>query len=255
MISSKFPFSRALVTGASSGIGRELARHLARGGVRVAIAARRKPELDSLAEEMISAGGDAVVLPADLRLPTESIRVVEEGVRIMGWLDLVVANAGVGNPAIVTELSWGEIEQILMVNTVSSIALIRAALPGMIRRRAGYIAGISSLASYRGIPGNAAYSSSKAALSTFLEGVRVETRRSGIAVIDVHPGYVRTPLTARRKGAMPFIMDAEHAARRIISAIVRKKPVYNFPWQMALLMRMVRVLPPGLFDRLASTTL
>lgn len=252
MASPSYPFSTALITGASSGIGRELALQLARGGVRVAVTARRRVELDQLAEEIQRLGQEAVVLPADLSQPAEAFRVVGEAERALGRLDLLIANAGVGKAAYVANLPWMEIEQMLMVNAIGAIALIRAALPGMLRQGSGYIVGISSLASYRGLPANAAYSSSKAALSTFLESVRVETRDQGIAIIDIHPGYIRTPMTAPNKGPMPFLMDVDRAARLILNAIVRKKPIYDFPWPMKWLLRLARIMPAALYDRIMA---
>lgn len=248
----QFPFSTALVTGCSSGIGMELARKLALGGVRVAASARRIKELHDLSEEAKERGGEILPVPADLSRPEEAIRVVGASEKALGALDLVIANAGIGKTGRVADLQWEDIRQILLVNSIGAVALVRAALPGMLRRRSGYIAGISSLASYRGFPTSAAYSASKAALSVFLESLRAELRPQGISVTDIHPGYVRTPMTAANRRPMPFLIDAESAARLILRAIVRKKAVYNFPWQMALLLRLVRMLPPGLFDRFTA---
>lgn len=80
----------------------------------------------------------------------------------------------------------------------------------------------------------------------------MEARAHRIAVIDIHPGFIRTPMNAANKGSMPFLMDVDHAARLILRAIVRKKAVYDFPWQMALLMRFARILPPAIYDRIMS---
>ena len=239
-----------LITGASSGIGKALARRLAAGGVEVALVARRRPEMESLAEEIRDAGGKAVVLPADLRQPEESRRVVTEAEQRFGRLDLLVANAGIGSDGPVTEVTWEKLSDTMMVNALAPMAAIHAALPGMLQRRFGYIAGISSLASYRGLPRSGAYSCSKAALSTFLESVRIDIRGSGVSVTDIHPGFIRTPMTSRHEFIMPFLMEADRAAGIILDAIVRRKPVCNFPWQMALVLRLVRALPPSLFDRL-----
>lgn len=247
-----FPFSTALVTGASSGIGHELARQLGSGGVPVAVVARRQAELEALAAEITRFGGSALVLPADLRRPEEALRVVGEAEKSLGRLDLVIASAGIGSDGPVTEIAWEQIYDTMMVNTLAPMATIHAALPGMLQRKFGYIAGISSLASYRGLPGSGAYSSSKAALSTFLETVRVDTRGLGISVTDIHPGYIRTPMTARHKVKLPFLMDVDKAVGRILNAIVREKAVYNFPWQMALVLRLARILPPAIFDRIVT---
>lgn len=247
-----YPFSTALVTGASSGIGRELAQQLGSGGVRVALVARRQPELALLAEEVERSGGKAIVLPADLRQPEEALRAVAEAEEGLGRLDLVIVNAGIGSEGPVHEVAWERIYETIMVNTLAPMVTIRAALPGMLKRKSGYIAGISSLASYRGLPGSGAYSSSKAALSTFLESLRVDTRGLGISVTDIHPGFIRTAMTAKHKVKLPFLMEVDRAAHLILRAIVRKKPVYNFPWQMALLLLLARTLPPALYDRIVT---
>src|SRR5262249_33957738 len=118
MKSSSYPFSTALVTGASSGIGRALALTLAQGDVRVALTARRQAELDALAQEIGRDGGGAVVVPGDLSRPAEAFRVVAEAEKALGRLDLVVANAGVGKAGYLVNLSWEDIEQIMMVNTI-----------------------------------------------------------------------------------------------------------------------------------------
>jgi len=247
------PFSSALVTGGSSGIGRALALQLSRHGVRVAAVARRKDQLDRLAEEAGRAGGGCRGLAADLRLPSECFRVVEEAERTLGGLDLVIANAGVGGRGLlVAQTPWDQLAEIVEVNTLGSMALVRAALPGMISRRSGTIAGISSLASYRGFPGGAAYSCSKAALSAFLEAVRVENRGNGITVVDIHPGFVRTAMTAVPGRRLPFLLDADPAAALILKAIIDRKPVFNFPWQTSLILRMIRLMPPLVYDRFAA---
>jgi short-subunit dehydrogenase len=248
---SEFPFSTGLVTGASSGLGRALAMELGRRGVRLALVARREEELASLSLQIKEKGGNAIVLPADLSDPEEAFRVVADSERALGQLDLVIANAGVGRNEYVIELPWLEIEQTFMVNTFGAIALVKAVLPSMIRRHRGYIAGISSLASYLAIPGCAHYSGSKAALSAFLASVRIETYGQGVSIVDVHPGFIRTPMTAANKECMPFLMEPEKAARLILRAIRRKRPVYNFPWQMSVCVRLFRILPLSLRDRLA----
>jgi short-subunit dehydrogenase len=250
-MSARLPFQTALVTGASSGIGRALALRLGHGGVAVALVARRLAELQEAARAIEASGGRALVLGADLALPEEAMRVAREAEASLGRIDLLVLNAGIGRNAPLEALAWEEIEATVRVNLLGAMALVRALLPGMLERRSGTIAGISSIASYRGLPGSAHYSASKAALSTFLESVRVESRPSGVAVVDIHPGYVDTPMT-RNRTRRPFVMDAESAVDRILDAIVRKKRVYDFPWQMALLLRVLRLLPAALFDRLLA---
>ena len=248
-----FPFNTALVTGASSGIGREVSRQLGRAGVWVAAVARRQAELETLAGEISRAGSQAFVFPADLSRPEEALRVAADAEKALGRIDLLLANAGIGSHESLARATWETIQRTMMVNSLSAMALIHSALPGMRRRKFGYIAGVSSLASYLGLPGSVAYSASKAALSVFLESVRIETRGQGIFVTDIHPGFVRTGMTAGSTTPLPFLMDAERAAGLILRAIVKKKRVYNFPWQMALLSRIGRILPPAILDPILAS--
>jgi len=246
---TSFPYETALVTGASSGLGLVLSRLLGAGGVRIAVAARRRAELDRLAGEIAAAGGTAVVLPADLAHPREARRVVAEAQARLGNIDLVIANAGIGGTGALVDLPWEQLEQTMMVNAVASIALVHSALPAMVARQRGWVAGISSLASYRGLNNGGCYPASKAALSTFLETARVEMRPHGVSVTDIHPGFIRTPLTDRHQRRLPFLLEPDHAAGLILRAIVQRRAVYAFPWQMALLLRIVRRLPAGIYDR------
>jgi short-subunit dehydrogenase len=114
--------------------------------------------------------------------------------------------------------------------------------------RRGTLAGIASVAGFRGLPGASAYSASKAAAITYLEGLRVELRGSGIAVVTICPGYIATPMTARNPYRMPFLLDADRAARLIARAIAQRKRFYVLPWQMALIGRVLRWLPRPVYD-------
>jgi len=114
----------------------------------------------------------------------------------------------------------------------------------------GKLVGIASVAGYRGLPGAAAYSASKAAAIAYLESLRVELRESGIKVITVCPGYVSSPMTSGNPYPMPFIISADDAASKIVSIIERGKQFAVIPWQMAFIARVLRVLPNWLYDRL-----
>jgi len=116
----------------------------------------------------------------------------------------------------------------------------------------GALVGIASVAGYRGLPGAAAYSASKAAVISYLESLRVELRASGVRVITICPGYIATPMTAHNPYPMPFIMSADEAARRIIAIIARGKSFAVIPWQMALVARLLRAMPNWLYDRILA---
>ncbi len=104
------------------------------------------------------------------------------------------------------------------------------------------------------MPKSGAYSASKAAVSTFFESLRVDLRKSGIAVTTIHPGFIRTPMTAGRKTKLPFLMEVEPAARLIVRAVERRARTYAFPWQLASVVRLMKYIPDVLYDRLASNT-
>jgi short-subunit dehydrogenase len=243
-----------LITGASSGIGRALAIELGKRGARLGLTARRALELSKVAEEVSRAGGQALALPADVR-SAEEINLVAERVREKwGRVDVLIANAGMSTTTAGTQLNAGEAGDVITINVIGVVNSVASVLPDMVKRGDGQLVAISSLASYRGLPKSGAYSASKAAVSTFFESLRVDLRRSGIAVTVIHPGFIRTPMTANRKKKLPFLLEADDAACRIIRAVERRARTYAFPWQLASLVRVLRHMPSALYDRLASNT-
>ena len=173
----------------------------------------------------------------------------------LGPVDLLVANAGVGISTPARNFSGESFDRMLRVNLSSVGYSIEAVLPSMIQRRRGQIVGISSLAAFRGFPGSAGYCASKAGLTALLEGLRPELRRLGIAVTTVHPGYVRTPMTAGQSNLQPLIMDVEPAVRIILRGIAARRSKIDFPWRMAAFLGLVRLLPDAVYDRLAARLL
>lgn len=241
----------AFITGASSGIGAALAKLLASRGVTVALAARRETTLHDLAKSIEQAGGTASVHAVDVSDPKAAVAAVQAADDQHDGLDLVIANAGVGSGEWSGRLTWEDCADILAVNVVGATATLVAALPGMVERGRGHLVGVSSIASYRGLPKFAAYSGSKAYLSTFLEGLRVDLRSTGVSVTDIRPGYVRTEMTAENR-KMPFVLEAEDAAKRICNAIDRRKAVLTFPLPMAAAAHTMSALPNFLFDRIMA---
>lgn len=242
----------AVITGASSGLGAEMARQLAASGVPVGLIARRGDLLNALAARIAEAGGTALVAVADVADPNATRDAIASIAARLGPIDLLIANAGVARPSSASDFSAAEFERMLRVNLLGASYAIEAVLPGMLARGRGHLVGISSLAAYRGLPGSAGYSASKAALSTLLEGFRVELRGTGIAVTTVHPGYVRTEMTADNDFAMPFLMEVEPAARIILRGIAARRAEVNFPWPLARFLGFARYWPNALYDRAAG---
>jgi short-subunit dehydrogenase len=120
----------------------------------------------------------------------------------------------------------------------------------MLQRRSGHVAAVSSLAAFKGMPGESAYCASKAAVNAFMEGLRIQLLGSGVAVTTICPGFVKSEMTASHRFHMPFLLDTDVAARRICRALERKKKVFSFPWQTAFLMKLTRWLPDRLLARM-----
>jgi short-subunit dehydrogenase len=236
----------AVITGASSGIGWELARELARQQCRVGLIARRQDRLEALADEIRARGGTAELAAADLGDREQTLKAFGHLRERLGPADLMIANAGVGAPTQLQPMNVPQIEAMFRVNLLGVVYSVEAVLPEMLQRGRGHLAAVSSLGAYKGLPGESAYCASKAAVNTYMEGLRIQLRRRGIAVTTICPGFIKTPMTDVHDFKMPWLLEADEAARRIVRALARKRKVYNFPWQMALLMKLTRWVPDWL---------
>jgi short-subunit dehydrogenase len=241
-VGASFANQVAVLTGASSGIGWALAKALAVDGCRVGLIARRADRLDALASEITQAGGTAAVAAADVADRGQTLAAVETLRGQIGPVDLLIANAGIGVPTFLEPMNVPDLERMFRVNLFGVMHAIEAVLPEMLRRGRGHLAGVSSLAAYKGLPGMSAYCASKAALNIYLEGLRIQLRPRGVAVTTISPGFVRTPMTAHNP-KMPWLLESDDAARRIVRALRRRPAVYNFPWTTTLLMMLTAWLP------------
>jgi short-subunit dehydrogenase len=238
-----------VVTGASSGIGLALSLALAGKGCKVGLLARRQDLLDTLSKQIRDAGGTAAFAAADIGDRQQTTQAIGDLRDQLGPIDLLVANAGVGFPTLLNPVNTADVETTFRVNVLGVVYAIEAVLPEMLSRKKGHLAAVSSLASYKGLPGESAYCASKAAVNVYMEGLRIQLRKRGIAVTTVCPGFVRTPMTAPNKFHMPWLLEADDAAKRIVRALERRSKVYNFPWQLGLLMKLTRWLPDWLVAR------
>lgn len=238
----------AVVTGASSGIGWELARQLAAEGCKVGLIARREAPLRELSAKIAGEGGNAAVAVADVG-SREQVEAAFGEIRArLGSVDLVIANAGVGRPTLHSPVNIADVEETFRINTLGVVYALSAALPEMLARKSGHLVAVSSLAGYRGLPAESAYCASKAAVNVYLDGLRIHLRGTGVRVTTICPGFVTTPMTATNKFPMPQLMTAEYAARRMIRAIKLGRKVYNFPWLLHLLVKLSRWLPDGVIN-------
>jgi short-subunit dehydrogenase len=239
----------AVITGASSGIGWELAKILSAQACKVGLIARRKENLEVLSEQIRQTGATAAVASADVSDREQIHAAVAEIRRTLGPVDLLIANAGVGMPTLLSPVNIADVEKMIRVNLLGTIYTVEAVLPEMLERRQGHLAAISSLGAYKGLPGESGYCASKAAVNCYMEGLRIHLQDKGIAVTTICPGFIRTPMTAVNKFHMPWLLEPDEAARRIVRALARRRKVYNFPWQMNLLMKLTRWMPDWIMAR------
>lgn len=239
-----------VITGASSGLGAALARHYAGSGAQVGLIARRGAELEQLAQEF---PGRCAVQIADVRDSSAMRQAAGALIARHGLPDLVIANAGI-SMGTRTELPEDEqvFRDIFDINLIGMVNTFQPYIAAMRERGHGVLVGIASVAGYRGLPGATAYSASKAAAIAYLEGLRVELRGSGIAVITVCPGYIATAMTAGNPYRMPFIISVETAAEKIVAVIASRKTFAVLPWPMAIVARLMHVLPRWIYDPLAA---
>jgi NAD(P)-dependent dehydrogenase (short-subunit alcohol dehydrogenase family) len=241
-------WSRAIVVGASSGIGAALARRLGRAGCRVALVARREAELTRLAEE-IGGDGAARPYPHDVTRYADVPGLFQAVCRDLGGLDLVVYAAGVMPRIGEDEYSFAKDCETIEVNVLGAVAWLNEAAERFARARAGTIVGLSSVAGDRGRRGYPVYCASKAALDTYLESLRNRLGRWGVRVVTVKPGPVATPMTAGL-GRLPFLISADEAAARILAAAGRGTRTVYVPARWRPILFVLRHIPSPLFERL-----
>jgi NAD(P)-dependent dehydrogenase (short-subunit alcohol dehydrogenase family) len=241
----------AFITGASSGIGRHLALELKLHFHEVVLVARRQEALEAVAEEIRLWGGNPLIAPCDVRDKEQVNRAVAETLRQFTRIDLAILSAGIGDTTDAANFDAAAFARLVETNLMGVAYCLEALIPVMRQQGGGTIAVLSSLAADRGMPGSSGYCATKAALTSLCDGMRAELARNHIRLVTIEPGYVRTPMTARNK-RMPFLMEADEAARLILRRINRGDSVIRFPLPASLFMRLMRALPVRLFDALAG---
>lgn len=241
---------RVFLTGASSGIGAALARQYSAAGAVVGLAARRLERLAAVAEELPAAHSCYPLDVAD----AEALRAAAaDFIAQWGCPDVVIANAGVSVGTLTEEAGdLPAFRRVFEINVMGVVQTFQPFISAMKARGSGRLVGIASVAGIRGIAGAGAYSASKAAAIAYLEALRVELRDSGVKVVTIAPGYIATPMTARNRYPMPFLMPVDAAARRFIRVIERGASYSVIPWQMGIVAKLLRLLPNPLFDALSA---
>lgn len=238
------------ITGASSGIGQALAWRYHQAGWRLALAARRAAEMAQWARQQGIPTDRCALYQADVADTDSIVAAAQDCMARQGLPDVVIANAGISvgmDTAVRADLDV--MARVLATNTVGLAATFHPFVGPMAQRRSGALVGIASVAGIRGLPGHGAYCASKAAAISYCESLRGELRGSGVKVVTICPGYIATPLTARNRFPMPFLMTADAFADRAFRAIEAGASFKVIPWQMGVAAKLLRVLPNALLDR------
>ncbi|MEQ1600194.1 MAG: SDR family oxidoreductase [Methylophilaceae bacterium] len=246
---------KIFITGASSGIGAALAEHYANLGATLGLVARRGEMLEALKTKLNTPVALYVV---DVSDAVALQQAAQDFMQRFGAPDIVIANAGV-SAGTLTECKEDlpafrkimEINVLGMVNTFQPFIAAMATQAINLKDKPKLV-GISSVAGIRGLPGSGAYSASKAAAINYLESLRVEMRSLNIAVITIAPGYIKTPMTDINAFYMPFLMEADVAARKMAAAIHNNRRYVVIPWQMGILGKLIQFMPRVLWDWIMS---
>jgi NADP-dependent 3-hydroxy acid dehydrogenase YdfG len=240
----------AWVTGASSGIGREVAAQLAAAGWTVAISARREAELASLAALH---PGKMIVMPLDI---TDGPAVAEAVAKIEAQagrpIVRAVLNAGTYLRDTAPDFDPKKFKVQMDVNLFGTSACLAAIMPNMLAAKRGQIGIVGSLAGLSGLPGAVTYSSTKAALLAMAQSLKFDFARAGLTISYIAPGFVKTPLTAKNEFPMPFLMAVEDAARTILKGLNAGTFLIAFPGRLAWPLRLLRILPAPVYFWLMS---
>ncbi|MDD9908066.1 MAG: SDR family NAD(P)-dependent oxidoreductase [Ahrensia sp.] len=243
MSSQSAPWRTVWISGASSGLGEHVARLLAQQGCHVAISARSEDKLNAIA-----AGNNNIsVWPLDVTDAAACKETAHAIEAAHGTIDLALFSAGAWFQSSVEELRVENYQKTFDVNVMGVVHCVDGVLPQMLARGGGHIAWVSSVAGYGGLPLSGSYSASKSALICLAETMKPELDAKGVTLSVVNPGFVKTDMTASNKFPMPFLMEVEDAAHKMVEGLKRKKFEVAFPWQLVTILKVLNLLPYWLY--------
>ncbi len=250
------------ITGASSGIGYALAiafaKQFSAKPATMGLVGRRLAPLQALQAKLKDEFHvTSAIYVLDVRDSMAMKNAANDFIQKFGVPNIVVASAGVSRGTL-TEFAEdiSAFQAVMDTNVMGMVHTFQPFIEGMkqqvLSKQSAQLVGIASCAGIRGLPGAGAYSASKAAAISYLESLRVEMTQYGIAVTTIAPGYIKTPMTDVNEYAMPFLMDADKAAKKFVEAILGKRRFVIVPWQMGVVARVMRMIPPYVWDKIAS---
>lgn len=248
----------AILTGASRGLGVEVARALAREGTHLVLAARSQPELELVASEMQSLGVRAMAVPCDVASESDRAHLVQAAIAEFSRIDILVNNAGIEATAFYEQQPPAEIAHLIEVNLTATMLLTHAVLPHMLAQGRGHIVNMASLAGKVPVPYSVPYSTSKAGMIAFTEGIRNEFKHRGVSASAVCPGFVADAgmyadweiETGRSASLLTKPVTPQRVAANVVKAIQRDRPEMLVFWMPARPTAALAEIAPGLFERI-----
>ena len=243
-----------LITGASSGIGKSLAKNIHYEGCKLALVARRVNLLEEL-KLSLNDEKNILVCKCDVSNSDDVKKTIVSVKKHFGKIDIAILNAGESARMPIDDFSSELAQKITGVNTFGIVNFVEELLPDFKANKSGFIIGITSLADTRGFPKSGFYNASKSAASIILESLRIELKPFNIKVITVRPGFVRTPMTDKNEFYMPTLMSVDKAVKIILKGLKKDKSVIQFPATLVLSVYFLKMLPSFIFEWLASRPL
>ncbi len=239
---------KILITGASSGLGAELARQYAKENNELILLARREEKLLALKEELLSQAKNIKIVVIDLT----NFELLQTKIKEIGVVDMVILNAGISLGHSNTIPTIQEFQNLYNINVLANHAILEILLPLFKQQKSGKIVFISSLASLFTMPSSKVYSSSKRALNAYAEGIRYKYKKDNINVINILPGFIKSELTDKNEFKMPFLLSTEDGVKKIIFAIDKNKRFYAFPLKFYFLITFLKFLPSFVLEKIVS---
>ena len=244
--------TKIVITGTTSGIGKELALAYACPGVTLGLVGRRENRLAEVAEQCEARGARVIVAPIDVRDGMAMHTYTETFLAQANGIDLVIANAGVGGRDALDSGDAMHHAWLFEVNVIGLLNTLLPFIPRMLQQRGGHLVAIASVAGFRALPTATTYAATKMAVRTLMEGYHWALKPQGITVTTINPGFVVSEMTSKNHFAMPFLLDTEAAVKKMVRAIQHKRRVYTFPWPMAVMARLLAYVPGTLLQYVVS---
>ena len=240
------------ITGASSGIGEYVAYEYAKQGATIGLAARRMKALENVSAKCEELGVKPIIYEVDVSDQLVTKNAIDDFIAKAGGIDIVIANAGISGKVNLDNGDSTEINKMLSTNILGVANTVVPTLPTMIKQQSGKVVVISSIAGFRGLPGRSSYSASKVAVRFMANSWRSSFIKDGISVTTICPGFIDTDMTSSHKYKMPFLMNVDIFAEKMVNAIEKKKKTYVAPWQWRFVIPLIKAVPEWFLNFVAS---